>query len=169
LGKQLLSHNRSNVCICQLLTFGIGLNVAAGLGALCFAWVDDWIGGKRTVLIALAGLVLAGTIILLLQSKLQFWIFALLLGVFVGPAQSGSRSYLARIAPEELHNQAFGLYAFSGKATAFAGPLLVGWLTWLSQSQRVGMRAVVFLLLAGLLLMSTVPRAEQVGAGRVSK
>ena len=114
------------------------------------------------MLIALAGLILAGTALLLVQSKLQFWVFALLLGVFVGPAQSGSRSYLARVAPVELHNQVFGLYAFSGKATAFVGPLLVGWLTWLSQSQRVGMSVVVLLLLAGMTLLLTVPRAEEI-------
>jgi UMF1 family MFS transporter len=146
----------------EILAFGIGLNVAAGVGALCFAWVDDWIGGKRTVLIALAGLILAGTALLLVQSKLQFWVFALLLGVFVGPAQSGSRSYLARVAPVELHNQVFGLYAFSGKATAFVGPLLVAGLTWLSQSQRVGMSVVVLLLLTGMTLLLTVPRAEEI-------
>jgi len=153
----------------EILAFGIGLNVAAGLGAIGFAWIDDWIGGKRTVLIALVGLIVPGTALLVVHSKLLFWIFALLLGVFVGPAQAGSRSYLARIAPEELHNQVFGLYAFSGKATAFVGPLLVGWLTYLSQSQRIGMSAVVCLLTIGLMILLTVPRAEQLGCDRRRK
>jgi UMF1 family MFS transporter len=149
----------------EILAFGIGLNVAAGLGALGFAWVDDWIGGKRTIIVALVGLIVPGTILLLVQSKVQFWVFALLLGVFVGPAQAGSRSHLARIAPEELQNEAFGLYAFSGKATAFVGPLLVGWLTHWWQSQRVGMSAVIGLLLVGLAVLITVPRAEQLESG----
>jgi len=144
----------------DILAFGIGVNIAAGLGAIGFAWIDDWIGGKRTVLVALVGLLVPGTAILLVQSTLWFWVCALLLGVFVGPAQAGSRSYLARIVPENLHNQVFGLYAFSGKATAFVGPLLVGWLTYLAQSQRVGMSAVVLLLLIGLLMLLPLPRAE---------
>jgi UMF1 family MFS transporter len=39
----------------EILVFGIILNVAAGLGAAAFAWIDDWIGPKRTVIIALLG------------------------------------------------------------------------------------------------------------------
>jgi len=142
----------------QILTFGIALNVAAGLGALAFAWIDDWIGGKRTILCALAGLILAGTMLLIVTSQMLFWVFAMVLGVFVGPAQAAGRSYMARIAPEHLHNEFFGLYAFSGKATAFAGPVLVGWLTSLSGSQRVGMSTVVVLLVAGLAPVLTLPR-----------
>ncbi|MFW6168949.1 MAG: MFS transporter [Planctomycetota bacterium] len=147
----------------EILGFGIGLNITAGLGAIGFGWVDDRIGGKRTVMIALVGLIGAGTALLLVHSELLFWGFAFLLGIFVGPVQAGSRSYLARIAPERLHNQAFGLYAFSGKATAFAGPFLVGWITHLSQSQRVGMSTVVVFFVVGLLLLLSLPRDVQAG------
>jgi MFS transporter, UMF1 family len=146
----------------EILAFGIGMNIAAGLGALAFSWIDDWIGGKRTVTISLVGLMVPGTALLLVQSTFWFWVFALLLGVFVGPAQAGSRSYLARVAPEKLHNQLFGLYAFSGKAVAFLGPLLVGGLTHLTQSQRIGMSAVVGLIFLGFLVWLTVPREDQV-------
>jgi UMF1 family MFS transporter len=145
----------------EILAFGIALNVAAGVGALAFAWVDDWIGGRQTVLLGLVGLIVPGTALLLAGSELWFWIFAVVLGIFVGPTQAASRSYLARIAPEPLVHQTFGLYAFSGKATAFVGPLLVGWLTHYSGSQRVGMSAVVVLLTIGLVGMLTVRRAEE--------
>jgi len=48
--------------------------------------------------------------------------------------------------------------AFSGKATAFAGPLLVGALTAFSGSQRIGMTVIVLFFIAGLLLMLQVPK-----------
>ena len=51
----------------------------------------------------------------------------------------------------------FGLYAFSGKANAFLGPLLLGWTTVLFDSQRMGMVVVVMLLLIGGSLMLRVP------------
>ena len=38
----------------EVLIFGIILNVTAGLGAVGFAWIDDWLGAKPTILIALA-------------------------------------------------------------------------------------------------------------------
>ena len=92
----------------QILLFGIAINAAAGLGAAVFGWIDDWIGARRTILVALMGQTLPGAAILLVQSPTLFWLFALLLAVFVGPNQAASRSYLSRIAPPELQNELFG-------------------------------------------------------------
>lgn len=141
----------------KVLLFGIALNVTAGLGALAFSWVDDWIGGKRTILISLTGVILPGTVMLFTASPVVFWACGLLLGIFVGPIQAASRSYLARTAPSDLRNQMFGLYTFSGKATAFVGPFCVGWLTHLSGSQRVGMTTIIVFLTAGFLMMLFIP------------
>jgi UMF1 family MFS transporter len=143
----------------EVLLFGIALNVSAGLGAAAFAWVDDWLGSKRTILVSLLGLMLPGALLLVIESRTLFWAFGMLLGVFVGPVQAASRSYLARTAPAHLRSQMFGLFAFSGKATAFVGPLLVGWVTAWFDSQRAGMSVIIVLLSIGFLLMLTVPPA----------
>ena len=58
----------------EVIYFGILLNVTAGLGALAFAWIDDWLGAKRTILIALAGLFACGAAAVLVTSTLAFWI-----------------------------------------------------------------------------------------------
>ena len=141
----------------MVLIFGIALNVTAGLGAFAFAWVDDRIGSKPTILISLSGLIVTGALILLIDSIVLFWALSLALGVFIGPAQSAGRSLMARMAPRELQSQMFGLFALSGKATAFVGPLLVGWITYWAGSQRVGMATIVVFFVLGLLVMATVP------------
>ena len=143
----------------EVLQFGIALNVSAGLGALLFAWVDDAIGGRNTIFLSLIGLGASGTAILLVEGVLWFWISGVTLGIFVGPLQAASRSHLARAAPEHLRNQMFGLFTFSGKATAFAGPLLVGAVTAATGSQRWGMSTVLVFFAVGFLLMLTVPDA----------
>lgn len=145
----------------QVLRFGIALNVTAGLGAAAFAWVDDWIGAKATIVLSLVGIIVPGILILVVQSEGTFWMLGLLLGAFIGPVQAASRSYLARVAPAGLRNEMFGLYALSGKATAFLGPFLVGWLTYLSGSQRIGMGVIIVFLFVGLALMLTVPTPRQ--------
>jgi UMF1 family MFS transporter len=100
-------------------------------------------------------------LLLVVDSRQLFWSFGLLLGIFVGPVQAASRSFLARLAPAALQTQMFGLYALSGKATAFLGPLLVGWMTYWSGSQRLGMSTIVGFFVIGFVLMLTVPTGAQ--------
>ncbi len=143
----------------EVIIFGIGLNVTAGLGAASFAWLDDHVGPRKTIIISLLGLTIPGAMIILVKSKTLFWIFGLALGIFVGPVQASSRSYLARVAPQEVRGEMFGLFALSGKLTSFIGPLLVGWLTLASGSQRIGMSSVIVLFVLGLVGMFFVPPA----------
>jgi UMF1 family MFS transporter len=145
----------------EVLQFGIAINVTAGLGALALAWVDDWIGGRNTILLSLVGLIIGSTAILIVDDVLWFWVFAMIVGIFIGPLQSASRSHLARVAPEALRSQMFGLFMFSGKATAFIGPLLVGWVTAAVASQRWGMSTIVAFFVIGFALMLTVPSVER--------
>ena len=142
----------------DVLIFGIGLNLTAGLGAALFAWIDDYLGSRQTILLSLAGLIMTTSAVLLVTSSFWFWVTGLILGVFVGPAQAASRTYMGRIAPEELRNQMFGLFALSGKVTAFLGPFLVGWITYFSGSQRIGMSVIVLFFIIGFGLMLKVPK-----------
>ena len=140
----------------EVLLFGLSLNLTAGLGAFGFGWLDDRLGGKRTIILSLLGLLASAAVVLSVSSTALFWSFGMVLGIFVGPAQAASRSYLSRMAPEEVRNEIFGLYALSGKATAFAGPLLVAAVASASHSQRAGMSVILAFWLVGLLLMLTV-------------
>jgi UMF1 family MFS transporter len=145
----------------DILLFGVGLNLTAGIGAALFAWIDDWLGSRSTMLISLVGLMIFSIAVLLVYSVTLFWITGLLLGLFVGPVQAASRTYMARVAPDHLKNEMFGLMAFSGKVTAFIGPFLVGWITYFSGSQRMGMSIIVVMFLIGFLILLRVPSAVQ--------
>ncbi len=142
--------------IAEIIQFGIALNVTAGLGAAVFAWADDIVGPKRVVQIALIGMIALGAPLLLVEGKTAFWLLALPLGVFMGPAQAASRSLMARMAPAETRTEMFRLYAFSGRVTAFLGPALLSWVTLAFESQRAGMTTVVVFLAGGLAILCTV-------------
>ena len=149
--------------VAEIIQFGIALNVSAGLGAAAFGWIDDRIGPKRTILIAIAAIAALAVPLLIVESKTLFWVFAVPLGIFFGPAQAASRSLMARLAPPELQTEMFGLFALSGKITSFVGPALVASATALFMSQRAGMATLLILLMAGFLLLLTVkePKAEE--------
>lgn len=148
----------------ELLLFGIAMNVTAGLGAFAFGWIDDWIGPKATIFIAVGALTVLGAILIFVESKTLFWIFGLPLGIFFGPAQSASRSLMARLAPPNLYAEMFGLFALAGKATAFLGPLLFGLVTDLFGTQRAGLATILGFFVVGLALLIPVPNARHPAA-----
>ena len=140
----------------EVIVFGIVLNLAAGLGSIAMGYLDDRFGAKQTILISLWGLTGAGVLALLATDKLWFWIAGIVLGIFVGPNQSASRSMLGRVAPEDMKNEFFGFFALSGKLTAFIGPYLLGVMTEASGSQRAGVAVVLGMFAVGLVLMRAV-------------
>lgn len=153
-----------NMSIGEVLVFGIILNVTAGAGAIAFAWVDDWLGGKPTILISLAALTLVGAALLAIHSKPWFYVLAAVVGIFLGPAQAASRSLMARLAPPAQRTEFFGLYNLAGKVTTPVGPLLVGLVTYLSDSQRAGMAVIFPFLIVGMLLLLGVREPRPVRA-----
>ncbi len=137
----------------EVILFGIALNVTAGIGAFAFGWVDDRLGAKRTLIIALVGLIASGAVAVLAPDVRWLWGAALVLGLFIGPVQSSSRTMMARLAPAGKRAEMFGLFALSGRVTAFAGPALVAWVTLAFDSQRAGMASTLVFLVLGLGLL----------------
>ncbi len=151
----------------DIFMFGIALNVAAGLGAYLFGFVDDRIGGKATILISLGALAVASAIAVTTTDTVLFWAAAILVGLAAGPNQSASRSLMGRFIPLDKENEFYGFFAFSGKATAFMGPLLLGMLTGAFDSQRAGVGSVlIFFVLGGLILLKV---DERRGAARADR
>ncbi len=142
--------------LADVVLFGITMNLTAGIGAIFLAWVDDWMGSKPTILISLLGLILLALPLLFVQSTAAFWAIALFLSIFIGPVQAASRSLMARITPKEKSTEMFGLYAFSGRITAFIGPWVLGLATYYFHSQRAGMATILAFFIVGALLMIKV-------------
>ncbi|WP_201300133.1 MFS transporter [Nocardioides sp. AX2bis] len=160
----------------DVIVFGIAANVVAGISTIAAGWLDDRLGPKRVIVGSLVALVVSGTAVFVLHDggRGVFWGFGLLLSAFVGPAQSASRTFLARIIPAGREGQVFGLYATTGRAVSFLAPaafsvsILAGAaLTDAARTddaQYFGVLGVVAVLLLGLVLMLPVhagPAAEE--------
>lgn len=140
----------------MVLIFGIGLNVAAGSGAFLFGFLDDYLGPKRTIQISNYAIFIAVVIAVLSKSEELFWLAGIILGIASGPNQSASRSLMGRIVPENKVNEFYGFYAFSGKATSFAGFLILSVVILVTGSQEIGMMVVSLLLIAGIYFLGDV-------------
>ncbi len=148
----------------EVIVFGIALNLAAGVGALLFGFVDDRLGGKTTIYVTLIGLCCCVLLGVLAPNATWLWVAGLGTGLLVGPNQAASRSLMGRFVPEGKKNEYFGFFAFSGKATAFLGPLLMGQFTLLMGTQRAGIATILLFFVAGLLLLLRVDEKEGIAA-----
>lgn len=149
------------------LIFGIVLNVSAGLGAFLFGYLDDKLGGKITIQITNVGLILASILAVLAQSATAFWIAGVVVGLLMGPNQSASRSLMGRFIPKDKENEFYGFFAFSGKATSFMGPILLGQFTLWFDSQRAGVSVVIILFVIGMVILHKVNEKRGIeAAGR---
>ena len=151
----------------EVLVFGIVLNVVAGLGALGFGFVDDKLGGKNTLLITLAGLITATTLAVAAPNRTWFWVAGVLIGIFVGPNQSASRSLMGRFVPERHKGEFFGFFAFSGKVTSFMGPMLLGALV-VPFGMRVAVASLLGFFIVGALILMTVDEKGGIEAARAA-
>jgi UMF1 family MFS transporter len=162
----------------ELGTFGIILAIAGTLGGWLGGKLDDALGPKRVVAGAMLLLLLATLAILLVDKDSVLFVkvtpplpggalFAsaaerayLVLGCLIGasgaPLQAASRSLLIRIAPKDRVAQYFGLFALTGKVTSFIGPLLIGVITTVTESQKAGMAVLVLFFVTGLVLLARV-------------
>ncbi|HEY8753295.1 MAG TPA: MFS transporter [Arthrobacter sp.] len=164
----------------QVIFFAIFGNVVAAVGAVIGGFLDDRVGPKAVIMGSLVGLLIAGTMILVLGNgnyiffgaawagSTTFWVFGLFLCLFVGPAQSSSRAYLARLAPDGESGELFGLYATTGRAVSFLAPALFTLCITLAaplvapgEAQRWGILGIMVVLLAGLLVLLPVKSPDK--------
>ena len=149
----------------DVIIFGAVANIVAGVTTILFGYVDDWIGPKKVILISLAALVALGLGVFFLHDRGQivFWTLGMAMTAFVGPAQSASRSFLARLIPEGKAGEIFGLYATTGRAISFLSPAAFGLaiglgalVTGNDNTQYWGILGIVLVLAAGLIVMIPV-------------
>jgi UMF1 family MFS transporter len=141
----------------SVIPFGIAANVAAAGGAIAAGRLDDRFGPRRVIVVSLVSMLGAGAILLFIDGMAGFWVFGLVLCLFVGPAQSASRTYLVRLTPPGKEGQHFGLYAMTGRAASFLAPTLFGLFAFVFGDDRWGILGIMLVLLVGLLALLKVP------------
>lgn len=147
----------------QVIIFAIAANVVAGVSTFISGLFDDRFGAKPVIVVSLIGLVIAGSGVFFAHDLGQgaFWIGGLILCLFVGPAQSASRTFLARVTPAGREGEVFGLYATTGRAVSFLAPLLFATFVSIFHAQYWGILGIVIVLLVGLIFLLPVRASVQ--------
>ncbi len=149
----------------QVIAFGIAANVVAGVITIASGAADDRLGPKAVIVVSLVVMIAAGLALFFLRDvgPTAFWVLGLALAAFVGPAQSASRTFLARVIPPGREGEIFGLYATTGRAVSFLAPMAfstaiaIGAARTGGQAQHYGILGLILVLAVGLGLLLLVP------------
>lgn len=173
----------------EMLAYGIILTIFAVPGGIISGWLDHAIGPKRAVVIEIGVTFLClVAMVSMSPTSMLFFIpvdpsevissspmfntapevaymgFAIVIAMSITAAYASSRALMARLAPLGMEGEVFGLYALSGSATAWLGPLLVEHFTETYQSQRAGFGSISILLIVGFVLLLFVKPPPQIKA-----
>lgn len=140
----------------ELIILYIMVQVTALIGAFLMARPIDYIGPKKIVSISLILWTIVSFLTFFIQEKGDFWLIAIIAGLGLGTIQAASRAFYAQFIPKGNETEYFGVYATIGKTSAIIGPLLFGYVSATTGSQRPAILTISIFFLLGLILLQAV-------------
>jgi UMF1 family MFS transporter len=150
-----LGFSSDSLIVALLITQFVGFPAA-----IAFGWLGKRIGPKRGIYIAIAVYTVIVVWASRMDSELEFYGMAIVIGLVQGGIQSLSRSLYARIIPPDKSAEFFGFYNMLGKFAAVLGPVMVGWVGMASGSPRIGILTLLLLFGLGAFFLSRVDLEE---------
>lgn len=143
------------------LVFAILLTNYLGFPAtLAFGFAGRRFGPRRCIYVALAVYCVVTFLASMASQVWHFYLLAGMIGLAQGGVQSLSRSMFARLAPPDKAGEMFGFYNMFGRFAAIIGPVLTGLVALVLDSQRLGVLAILVLLIAGFILLTRVREGQ---------
>lgn len=129
--------------------------------AIIYGKLAGKVGTLRMIIVAVlayCGIVLFAAFAL--KTAVEFWILAILVGLFQGGVQALSRSYFGKLVPKEHSNEYYGFFDIFGRYASVFGTFLVGIITSLTGDASLGVLSIGVLLVVGLVMLLTLPDAR---------
>jgi UMF1 family MFS transporter len=86
----------------------------------------------------------------------SFYVVGLLAGSVMGATQSTSRSLMSKLTPFEKKTEFFGFYSFFGKSSAILGPLVFGYVSYITENQRIAILTIGIFFIVGMSILNSV-------------
>ena len=124
--------------------------------ALVFGRLGERYGALRGIWICIWAYVGVTVFAYFLETALQMYILAGVIGLVQGGIQALSRSLFSHLIPPEKNAEFFGFYNVVGKAAAVFGPVMMGTIAHVSGNPRLGILSVALLFFAGMFFFRRV-------------
>ncbi|MBE6469084.1 MAG: MFS transporter [Coriobacteriaceae bacterium] len=145
----------------QLILALLTTQFVAFPSAIIYGRLAGRVGTLRMIIVAVVAYV---AIVLFaaffLKTATEFWILAIMVGLFQGGIQALSRSYFGRLIPKERANEYYGFFDIFGRYASVMGTLLVSLVTSLTRNPSLGVLSIGILLIVGLVMLVKLSRIE---------
>lgn len=146
-----LNFPSDSLIIALLITQFVAFPAALGYSAF-----GKRIGVRQALMVAIAAYIIIAILGFFMTKVLHFYLLAICIGLFQGGIQALSRSYYTRLIPKERSAEFFGFFNMLGKFAAIIGPALMGIVTLMTGSTRMGILSLILLFVGGFLLLRLV-------------
>ncbi|WP_205617280.1 MFS transporter [Pelomicrobium methylotrophicum] len=141
----------------ETLVLILVVNVTAAVGAFAFGNVQDRIGHKAAIALALLGWIATAVLAWGAETRGLFWTVANLAGLCLGSAQSAGRALVGYLSPATRRAEFFGLWGLAVKLSSILGPITYGGVTWATAGDhRLAMLSMSAFFLVGLAVLAAV-------------
>jgi UMF1 family MFS transporter len=140
----------------ELIGLYLLVQITALAGSFLMAKPVDFWGPKKVVMSSLLMWTTVSVTAYFVQTKEEFWVLACVAGLGLGTVQAATRAFFAQFIPPGHEAEYFGVYSMVGKTSAVAGPLLFGYISATTGSQRPAILSVAAFFLAGLIIIRSV-------------
>ena len=150
-----IGFDMDNLITALLITQFVGFPAA-----LAFGYLGERVGAKRGILFGIVVYIAVTIYAVFMDDVNEFYLLAVVIGLVQGGVQSLSRSFYARIIPTNQSAEFFGFYNMLGKFAAVLGPVMIGSVTLMTGSPRLGILTIIVLFIGGALLLLFVDEQE---------
>ena len=126
--------------------------IVAFPSALIFGRLSNKYPSAKLIPVCIAAYAGIAVFAFFLTQQWQFWVLAVIVGMFQGGVQALSRSHFAKIIPPEKSGEYFGLFDICGKGASFLGTMIVSVGSQLTGSANVGVGSLIVLFIVGFVL-----------------
>lgn len=151
-----LGLNTTGLLLALLLT-----QIVAFPASLTFAVLSKTKDTASLIKVAIIAYFLIALFAVQLDKQWEFWVLAVAVGCFQGGIQALSRSYFAKIIPENASGEYFGLFDICGKGASFLGTMLIGVVTQITGKQNLGVAALSIMFVIGYLIFNKVSKMDE--------
>ena len=128
--------------------------------ALIFSRLSKKMDSAKLVRVCILAYLCIALYAVKLDSQFDFWVLAVLVGMFQGAIQALSRSYFAKIIPADKSGEYFGIMDICGKGAAFFGTFLVSFISQITGSPNAGVGSLSIMFFIGFLLFCKAEKMD---------